>query len=60
MAFVLLPLPGTGVWGGAVLARLLSLHIATVWLGLSSGVALSGVLWALGATGVFTILRRIF
>lgn len=43
-AFVLLPLPGTGAWGGAVLARLLQVSAVGVWLGLSLGIALSGVL----------------
>lgn len=51
-AFVLLPLPGTGVWGGVVLARLLQLGAGVTWLGLGIGVALSGLFFGLGWGGV--------
>jgi len=50
-AFVLLPLPGTGVWGGVVLSRLLGLGTAPLWLGLSLGIAASGLLFGLGTHG---------
>lgn len=43
-AFVLLPLPGTGAWGGAVLARLFQVSATGIWLGISLGIAISGVL----------------
>lgn len=54
-AFVLLPLPGTGAWGGAVLARLLQVSVAGVWLGLSLGIALSGVLVGVAVHGALTM-----
>lgn len=55
-AFVLLPLPGTGVWGGVVLSRLLGLGAAPLWLGLSAGIAASGLLLGLGTHGVVSLL----
>jgi len=55
--FVLLPLPGTGVWGGAVLARLLRLSVTGIWLGLSTGIAVSGVLVGAAVHGAFTLIR---
>lgn len=58
--FVLLPLPGTGVWGGAVLAHLLRLNPAATWLGLGTGVALSGAVMGLGWAGVLSGFRYFF
>lgn len=50
-AFVVLPLPGTGAWGGAVLARLLAVSPAGVRAGLSLGIALSGLLMGVAVHG---------
>lgn len=55
-AFVLLPLPGTGVWGGVLLSRLLGVGAASVWAGLSLGIAASGLLFGLGTHGAFSLL----
>ncbi|HYF91906.1 MAG TPA: small multi-drug export protein [Symbiobacteriaceae bacterium] len=56
VAFVLLPLPGTGVWGGVVLSRLLGLAAAPIWLGLSVGIVISGLLFGLGTHGVVAVV----
>lgn len=55
-AFVILPLPATGVFGGVVLSRLLQMPLAGVWAGISLGIALSGALFGLGAHGIFSFL----
>lgn len=55
--FVLLPLPATGVWGGAVLSCLLQLRAGPTWLGLGTGIALSGILFGLGVTGALSGLE---
>lgn len=55
--FVLLPLPGTGVWGGVLVSRLLGLGLGAVWMGLALGVALSGTVIGLGAHGALTAFR---
>lgn len=56
-AFVLLPLPATGVWGGVVLARLLGLTAGPVWLGLAVGVAASGALFGMASHGALTAFQ---
>ena len=56
-AFVLLPLPGTGVWGGVVLARLLGLGARPVWIGLSLGIAASGLIFGLGTHGTVSVIN---
>jgi len=55
--FVLLPFPGTGVWGGVVLARLLQVPAASAWLGIALGVLCSGLLWGLGFYGGYSLFR---
>jgi len=56
-AFVLLPLPATGVWGGVVLARILHLTATGVWMGLSLGIALSGLIVGAAASGALALWR---
>jgi uncharacterized membrane protein len=56
-AFVVTPLPASGVWGGVVLARLLGLAPGLVWLGLGVGIGLSGALYGLASHGAFTAAR---
>lgn len=56
--FVVLPLPGTGIWGGALVARLLRMPDRQVWLGLASGVAVSGALFGLGSWGLFSAIEK--
>ncbi len=56
--FVIMPLPGTGIWGGVVVSRLLQAPTSVVWLGTALGVAVSGMLVALitqGALGAFRL-----
>ncbi|HLN62798.1 MAG TPA: small multi-drug export protein [Symbiobacteriaceae bacterium] len=55
--FVLLPLPGTGVWGGVVLSRLLGLGAGSIWLGLGLGVAISGAIFGLGTHGALAVFE---
>lgn len=55
--FVSLPLPGSGIWGGTVLARLLQVSAPGLWLGLSLGVAGAGIVMGLLTEGAFTIFR---
>ncbi|MDF2629380.1 MAG: small multi-drug export protein [Symbiobacteriaceae bacterium] len=57
VAFVLLPLPGTGVWGGVVLGRLLGLSSGSLWFGLSLGIAASGVIFGLGTHGTVSVIN---
>lgn len=56
-AFVLLPLPGTGVFGGVVLARLLQVPAPSMWAGIALGISLSGVVFGLGFQGLFSLFR---
>ncbi|HYG60621.1 MAG TPA: small multi-drug export protein, partial [Symbiobacteriaceae bacterium] len=56
-AFVLLPLPGTGVWGGVVLSRLLGVATLPLWFGLSIGVALSGLVFGAGTQGAMALIQ---
>lgn len=57
IAFVMLPMPGTGVWGGAVLARLLLLPVSSLWLGVGFGLGISGVLLTLSILGVISLFQ---
>lgn len=57
--FVVLPLPGTGVWGGVILSRLLQVPRVSVWIGVSLGVLISGILFGLGAHGTVEIFERL-
>jgi uncharacterized membrane protein len=55
-AFVLLPLPATGVFGGVVLSRLLRIPALGIWSGIGLGIALSGAIFGLGAHGLLSLL----
>jgi uncharacterized membrane protein len=55
--FVGLPLPGSGVWGGVVLSRLLGLTGGPLWAGLSVGVAIAGAVMGLASHGTFALIR---
>lgn len=57
--FVLLPLPGTGAWGGVVLARLLQVSAGSMWLGISLGIALSGAIVGAGVAGVVKLFSLV-
>lgn len=58
-AFVLLPLPGTGVWGGVILARLFQVPLRGLWFGVSLGIALSGIVVGLATHGTVSLYRVI-
>lgn len=55
--FVFIPIPGTGAWTGAVVARLLQMNPRSTYLGLLLGVAGVGALIGAGTWGVFTLIR---
>lgn len=56
-AFVLLPLPATGVWGGVVLSRLLQVPAGGVLAGVGVGIAFSGVMVGAGLQGAFNLFK---
>jgi uncharacterized membrane protein len=58
--FVVLPLPGTGVWGGVVLARLLHMARLPIYLGLVLGLSISAIVFGLGTHGAFSVVRAIW
>lgn len=60
IVFVVLPLPGTGIWGGAIVGRLLRMSERMLWIGLASGVIVSGALFGLGSWGVFSAVEKWF
>ncbi|MCS7240571.1 MAG: small multi-drug export protein, partial [Candidatus Bipolaricaulota bacterium] len=55
MVFVAVPLPGTGVWTGAVLAALLGIPMRFALLPLAFGVILAGSLVLLASLGFFRV-----
>ncbi|HEY8348094.1 MAG TPA: small multi-drug export protein [Symbiobacteriaceae bacterium] len=58
--FVCLPLPATGVWGGVVVARLIRMQAWAMWVGLSLGLAITGVICGLTTYGAFAAWRYFF
>ncbi len=56
-AFVIIPLPGTGAWGGAVLSRLLRVPLSGTLVGLGVGVAVTGLIFGLGTHGVVSLIE---
>lgn len=59
MAFVAVPLPGTGAWTGAVIAAILRLRMGPAFVAISLGVMISGVIMGIvsyGATGMLGLL----
>ncbi len=57
LLFVIVPLPGTGVVGGVVLARLLRMPAMTMWTAISVAVTLTGLVFGLGAHGTMRLIR---
>lgn len=51
-----IPIPGTGLWTGAIVGHILGLPVLRVAMGLSFGVFLSGVLFGLASAGVLELL----
>lgn len=56
--YVSLPLPGPGIYSGAVLAWLFGLPRRQAIIALALGVLVSAVLWTLISTGVIAIIRK--
>lgn len=54
--FVAIPLPGTGVWSGAMAASLLNMRIKSSLLAIAIGNLVAGTMITLISTGVFKIL----
>lgn len=50
--FVAIPLPGTGVWSGAMAAALLNMRLKTAFLAILVGNMIAGTLVTMGAYGV--------
>ena len=57
--YVSLPLPGPGIYSGAILAWLFGLHRRQAMIALALGVAVSGVLVAAISTPVIALIRKL-
>lgn len=55
MLFVLIPLPGTGAWTGAVLAWVFGLSFVSAFLAISVGVMGAGILVTLACLGLVQV-----
>ena len=56
VAFVGVPLPGTGAWTGSLIAAMLELPLRRALPAIALGVLLAGVAVGLATTGVLTVL----
>ena len=56
VAFVGVPLPGTGAWTGSLIAAMLELSLRRALPAIALGVLLAGVAVGLATTGVLTVL----
>lgn len=59
MLFVAVPLPGTGVWTGCVLAYLMGMRIRHALPAVVLGMVIAGVLMSLGSLGLMTLVGDI-
>ncbi|MGI5825393.1 MAG: COG2426 family protein [Bacillota bacterium] len=57
--FVAIPLPGTGVWTGCLIAYLMGMRIRYSLLSVVLGMVLAGILMTLGSLGLFTVVGDI-
>lgn len=57
--FVGIPLPGTGVWSGSLIAVLLDLRIKLAVPAILAGVILAGIIMTIGSQGVISIFNYI-
>ena len=55
--FVAIPLPGTGVWSGAIAAALLGIRLKTAFAAILLGNLVAGTLVTMGAYGVVHTIR---
>lgn len=53
---VAIPIPGTGIWTGALVGQVLGLPIMRVAMGMGLGVVLAGLLFGLASAGVLELL----
>ena len=60
MLFVGIPLPGTGVWMGSVIATLLRVRIRSSFFALSLGVVIAGIIMSLASAGLLGVFNTIF
>ncbi|MBQ0108759.1 MAG: small multi-drug export protein [Clostridiales bacterium] len=57
LAFVAIPLPGTGAWTGSLIAITLGLDLKKSFLPIALGVVIAGVIMTLGSFGVVAIFN---
>ena len=57
LAFVAIPLPGTGAWTGSLIAITLGLDLKKSFLPIALGVVIAGVIMTLGSYGVVAIFN---
>ncbi len=60
MAFVAIPLPGTGAWTGTLAASILDMDFKSSVLAVMLGVLIAGVIMMLVSAGAFGALRAAF
>jgi len=59
MLFVGIPLPGTGVWSGSVLALLMDLRLRAAIPAILLGVILAGLIMTVGSHGFLSIFQMV-
>lgn len=57
MLFVGIPLPGTGVWSGSVLALLLDLRLKSAIPAILAGVVLAGIIMTVGSHSIIGVFQ---
>ena len=57
MLFVGIPLPGTGVWSGSVLALLMDLRLRSAIPAILLGVLMAGLIMTVGSHGILSIFQ---
>ena len=60
LAFVAIPLPGTGAWTGALVAITLNLDFKKSFWPIALGVLIAGIIVALASLGVGAMVRSLF
>lgn len=55
--FVIVPLPGTGVVGGVILARLLRMSNLVMWSAIGVAITLTGLIFGLGTHGTMRLIK---
>ncbi|HEY8361916.1 MAG TPA: small multi-drug export protein [Tissierellaceae bacterium] len=53
--FVAIPLPGTGVWTGSIIASLLKLNVRKAFFSMSFGIIIAGIIVLIVSYGLFSI-----